>query len=82
MLVFVLIVTVIIPPWQPVVQNLEAYANLLFFCGLAWAWVSPLLQALLDFRAKYLRRTGSVRSTNIDRCHLYPGWLLYLMSGR
>ena len=43
--VFILVVAMMIPPSQPVVQNFEVLANLYFFTGLAWAWVgAPLLQ--------------------------------------
>lgn len=35
-----LVVAFMIPPSQPVVQNLEVLGNLYFFTALAWAWVS------------------------------------------
>mgnify|MGYP006876465766 CR=1 FL=1 len=40
--VFVLVVAFMIPPFQPVIQNLEVLANLFFFNALAWAWVGRL----------------------------------------
>lgn len=38
--VFVLVVAFMIPPYHPVIQSLEVFANMYFFCALAWAWVS------------------------------------------
>lgn len=38
--VFGLVVAFMLPPNQPVIQCIEQYFNLYFFCGIAWAWVS------------------------------------------
>ncbi|WVQ94336.1 hypothetical protein IAU59_001415 [Kwoniella sp. CBS 9459] len=37
---FSIVVAFMIPPSQPVVQQIEVYMNLFFFNGLAWAWVA------------------------------------------
>ncbi|OCF42538.1 hypothetical protein I317_03654 [Kwoniella heveanensis CBS 569] len=37
---FSIIVAFMIPPYQPVVQQVEVYMNLFFYNGLAWAWVA------------------------------------------
>ncbi|KAL7419840.1 hypothetical protein Q5752_005756 [Cryptotrichosporon argae] len=36
---FVLVVAFMIPPYQSLIQALEIFLNLFFFCGLGWAWV-------------------------------------------
>ncbi|WVF66724.1 hypothetical protein IAT40_001466 [Kwoniella sp. CBS 6097] len=37
---FSIIVAFMIPPSQPVIQQVEVYMNLFFYNGLAWAWVA------------------------------------------
>ncbi|WVR04089.1 hypothetical protein IAU60_001088 [Kwoniella sp. DSM 27419] len=37
---FLLVVAFMLPPSQPVIQQVEVYLNLFFFNALAWAWVA------------------------------------------
>lgn len=71
--VFVLVVAFMIPPSQPVVQNLEVLGNLYFFTGLAWAWVGLRQQAgpflLILARARSVcRRAGAIAGGSEQDC--------------